>query len=115
MKAYRRNLRKRMTAAEIALWNKINKRQLADARFLRQYSIGRFIVDFYCPKLKLAIEVDGEIHNDPEQQFYDEKRTYLLKREGVSVLRFKNDDVFDCQQQVLEQILNQIELLRQEK
>ena len=102
MQPYRRILRKNMTEAEVALWTMIRKRQLNNERFLRQYSIGRYIVDFYCPKHKLAIELDGEIHL--YQQEYDDRRTEYLKSLGVTVLRFENREVLDYSTRVLERI-----------
>ena len=73
-------------------------------RFLRQYSIGHFIVDFYCPKYKLAIELDGAGHFNSEQAQYDIQRTECLNSLGVTVVRFENYEVFDYPQGVLDEI-----------
>jgi very-short-patch-repair endonuclease len=59
LKNYRKSLRQKMTKAEIALWSKIKNSQIAGHKFRRQYSIGFYILDFYCTDLKLAIELDG--------------------------------------------------------
>jgi len=101
MQERRRELRKKMTSAEAALWKKLQKQQLGE-RFLRQYSIGHYVVDFYCPKYKLAIELDGEVHFNEEQQEYDKQRTQFLNSVGVNVIRFENSDVFKNTERVLE-------------
>ncbi len=62
-KEKRRDLRRNMTKAEVLLWLQLKSRKMLGQRFLRQYGIDAYVVDFYCPKLKLAIEVDGESHN----------------------------------------------------
>jgi len=101
---FRRKLRKQMTAAEVALWIMIKNKQLVGERFRRQFSIGHYILDFYCPKYKLCIELDGAGHFTEEGQEYDNKRTNYLKSVGVLVIRFENFEVFDRPMQVLEEI-----------
>ena len=93
-----------MTSAEAVLWTMINKRQLDGARFLRQYSAGNFIVDFYCPIAKLAIELDGQPHFEESQIEYDKRRTVYLNAQGIRVLRFENIEIFDYPQRTLEEI-----------
>jgi len=102
MKSFRRKLRKAMTSAEVALWLMIKDKQLDNKRFLRQYSVGRFIVDFYCPECKLAIELDGEVHLYQEEE--DMKRTEYLNSVGIRVLRFENFEVFDYPDRTLNEI-----------
>jgi len=114
MKDFRQKLRKTMTPAEIALWMMIKNKQLAGERFLRQFSVDRFIVDFYCPKYKLAIELDGEGHNNEEQREYDNIRTSLLNELGIRVLRFENFEVFNYPQRTLDEILRYIESLKKD-
>ena len=105
VKAYRRQLRNNMTPAEVALWSMINKKQLNGERFLRQYSIGSYIVDFYCPKHKLAIELDGQVHYDSEEAIErDARRTKFIESFGVKILRFENFEVFDYPQRTLDEI-----------
>ena len=106
MKPYRRKLRATMTPAEVVLWMMIKNKQLNGERFLRQYSIGHFVVDFYCPKYKLAIELDGEVHNSEEAEVYDTKRTEYLQSLGITVLRFENFEVFDYPLRTLDEITN---------
>jgi len=104
MKPFRRKLRKNMTAAEVALWLMIKNKQLDGERFLRQYSIGHFVVDFYCPKYKLAVELDGEVHFTDEAEAYDKERTEFLSSVGVRVLRFENFEVFQYPMRTLDEI-----------
>ncbi len=108
MKPFRRKLRKNMTAAEVALWMMIKNRQLNGEKFLRQFSVGHFIVDFYCAKYKLAIELDGAGHFTNDRKEYDAKRTEYLNTVGVRVIRFENFEVFDYPMQVLEEIKNHL-------
>lgn len=104
MKPFRRKLRKKMTPAEVALWVMLKNRQLVGERFLRQFSIGHYIVDFYCHKYKLAIELDGAGHFTDEGRAYDARRTAFLNSVGITVIRFENLEVFNYPGQVLEEI-----------
>lgn len=91
-KGMRRNLRKKLTPQEIILWSRLRRNQTG-YKFRRQHSIGKYIVDFYCPEKKLIIEVDGWQHE--EQKVYDEERTKYFESLGLKVLRFWNNDVND--------------------
>jgi Uncharacterized protein conserved in bacteria len=104
MKPFRRKLRKQMTAAEVALWLMIKNRQLDGERFLRQFSIGYYVVDFYCHKYKLAIELDGEGHFTEEGEASDAARTEFLNSVGVRVLRFENFEIFQYPERTLDEI-----------
>jgi very-short-patch-repair endonuclease len=86
-------LRKNMTLAELILWKKLKDKKIFKSKFRRQHPVDIFIVDFYCHEYKLAIEIDGEIHNNEETKEYDLGRTAELKNYGISVLRFTNDQV----------------------
>jgi very-short-patch-repair endonuclease len=96
-----------MTDAERHLWSHLRRRQLVEAKFRRQASIGRYIVDFVCFEEKLIIELDGGQHT--EQVEYDEQRTSWLNSQGFRVLRFWNHEVFEDLDSVLEVILNALE------
>ena len=104
LKNRRKSLRKSLTPAEAFLWRHLNKRQLEGRKFRRQHSIGPYIVDFYCAKEKLIIELDGEVHNNPMAESYDIKREKYLERLGFSVIRFENKFVFEFLTQVLQEI-----------
>ena len=97
-------LRKNMTAAEKILWNELKNRRVFKPKFRRQHPIDIFIVDFYCHKFKLAIEIDGEIHLDPEIAEYDDGRTHDIEKLGIKILRFSNEDVFNNLNLVLKEI-----------
>ena len=86
-----KELRKNMTSAEKKLWN--NYLRTLKIRFLRQRPIDNFIVDFYCAKLNLVIEIDGESHFTNEAKIYDAQRTLILESYGLQVIRFTNEDV----------------------
>ena len=91
LKERARELRKNMTVAEKRLWKNILKH--FDFPVLRQKPIDQYIVDFYCPKFKLVIEIDGDFHFTQEGKTYDEVRTSILEGYGLKVLRFTNDEV----------------------
>jgi very-short-patch-repair endonuclease len=82
-----------MTDVEVVLWTKVRRKQLFGIPFYRQKPIGNYIVDFYCPKAQLVIEVDGGQHYKPEGALRDSVRDSFLKDLGFSVLRFSNRDV----------------------
>jgi very-short-patch-repair endonuclease len=106
LKAY--ELRRNMTFAEKLLWEELKNRSIFKVRFKRQHPIDIFIVDFYCHKLKLAIEVDGEIHLEKEIKDYDDGRTYDLEKLGLKILRFTNNQIIDDLETVRNNILNEI-------
>ena len=88
-----RSHRNDMTLAEIILWSRLRMRQVDGHKFRRQHPIFNYIVDFYCHKLKLVIEVDGEIHSTTEMKKQDSKRENILKLNGYNVIRFSNYEV----------------------
>ena len=103
-----RELRHESTPAEQTLWRYLRDRRMRGFKFRRQHPIERFILDFYCEDLKLAIEVDGGGHLEPEQEQYDVARTQTLNDLGIQVLRFWNNDVLERTDLVLEEIHNAI-------
>jgi very-short-patch-repair endonuclease len=95
-RAKRKSLRNNPTEAERKLWQYLKGKQLLGVKLRRQYSVDTYILDFYAPKLKLAIEVDGATHfTTPEEKYYDENRTKYLKGFGIKILRFSNEDVYE--------------------
>ena len=90
LKQRRRYLRKNQTFPETLVWNVIRSRQINGFKFKRQYSIGSFIVDFFCPELRLAIEIDGDTHYQAGATQKDQEREHYLKSFGVKFLRFTN-------------------------
>jgi len=98
-------LRKNMTKAELILWNKLRDKKIFKSKFRRQHPVDIFIVDFYCHESKLVIEIDGEMHNIEENKEYDLGRTAELRKLGISVLRFTNDQVIYKLDEVIIRIL----------
>ncbi len=98
-------LRKNQTNAERLLWSKLRNRQLCSARFLRQFSFGNYIVDFYCSQFKLAIEIDGGQHNEVFNQEKDLLRTRYFQNHKIKVLRFWNNEVLTNISGVCEEIV----------
>jgi len=102
----RKKLRSNLTPAEAFLWKHLKAKQLEGKKFVKQHSIGNYIVDFYCASEKLIIELDGEVHNNPSAQEYDEIRTVYLNELGYVVVRFENKLVFDQLPSILQEIRN---------
>jgi very-short-patch-repair endonuclease len=94
------------------LWDKLRRAELRGIRFRRQHPIGRFVADFYCPRAKLVVEVDGSIHDGREEA--DEQRDQLMIASGYAVLRFKNEQVLGDADAVVQAITRRLdELLKQ--
>lgn len=106
LKTKRKSLRKNQTIAEKHLWQFLRNKQLKGHKFFRQYSIGPYIVDFYCPKLKLAIESDGGQHNQKPNRDYDTKRSKYLSHSGIKTIRYWNNQALSNPKSVLEDIIN---------
>ena len=108
---YAKTMRKTPTTAEQLLWQQLRNKQVLGLHFRFQHPLLYFIADFYCHAIRLIIEVDGSIHNLPSQYQYDELRTLELSNYGITVLRFKNEDVINHIQIVLEEINKQAQTL----
>ena len=93
-KEKRRKLRKNSTHSEDLVWRYLRNRQLLGYKFKRQYSVDHFVIDFYCPEIKFAIELDGASHLLPEQKEYDIKRQKYLETFGITFLRISDDELF---------------------
>jgi very-short-patch-repair endonuclease len=93
LKEYRRFLRNNLTPAEALLWKTLQSRQLLGVKFRRQHSIGIYILDFYCPKYRLGIELDGSVHLETIVMENDQVRTSYLNSVGIHVLRFDNEQI----------------------
>ena len=90
LKAERKALRTNGTVAEAVLWTALKAKRLDGWRWRRQFSVGNYILDFYCPKAKLCIELDGDAHFTPDGLEADAVRTEYLTQLGIRVLRFEN-------------------------
>jgi len=111
LKRFRKKLRNEGTRAEAVLWTHLKKRQLGGYKFRRQHSIGRYIVDFYCPKKRLAVELDGAYHFTAKGKFRDRRRDAWLNQQGITVLRYENRRVFEDPAAVLTHILCSLEAI----
>jgi very-short-patch-repair endonuclease len=108
LKQFSRELRKNMTDAENVLWSRIRGKQLKNCQFYRQKIIGNYIADFYSPKAKLVIELDGGQHYDSDEKEKDAQRDAYMANIGLKVLRFSDRDVFEKLEGILEEIWAQI-------
>jgi tryptophan synthase alpha chain len=97
-------LREFKTKAEDKLWQKLRSRQLNNLKFRRQHPFGEYVLDFYCNEVKLCVEVDGNIHNNKLIIENDEERTKILNENGITVIRFKNEDIIGNIKKVLKNI-----------
>lgn len=101
-------LRKRMTLPEKIIWDELKNRRITKVKFRRQHPVDIFIVDFYCHEIKLAIEIDGEVHQDEDVKEYDDGRTHDIEKLGITVLRFTNTDVINQRSKVISAIKKSI-------
>ena len=104
LRQFARNLRSNMTDAELLLWSKIRRKQICGCQFYRQKNIANYIVDFYCPKEKLIIEIDGGQHYTDEGIKKDQVRNQHLEKLGFTVLHFSDVEVLKNIDGVVEQI-----------
>ena len=101
-----RALRQNLNPAEARLWSVLKSGQLAGRKFRRQHSVGEFILDFYCPQEKLAIELDGADHFTVSGNLHDAARTTYLNAVGIRVIRFENKLIWSALESVLQAIEN---------
>jgi very-short-patch-repair endonuclease len=113
MKQRRKSLRHSMPKAEVILWTYLSRRQMHGYKFRRQYSVDQYVLDFYCPRLKLAVEVDGESHFKTGAKEYDKIRQEYIETFGIQFLRVTNDNVCHNIEGVVQTIYNNIDMLVQ--
>lgn len=111
MQERRRQLRRDMTKSEKILWDVLRNKKLKE-RFHRQFSVDEYVIDFYCPELKLAIEVEGNIHDLPEQKIYHRKRQEYLETFGIKLFYFRNEEILEELDNVIRKIETEIGKLR---
>ncbi|MCW3114458.1 MAG: leucyl-tRNA synthetase [Segetibacter sp.] len=112
LKGYGRDNRKNATEAEDILWQKLRNNQVG-TKVRRQHAINGFIADFALMEINLVIEIDGEYHNEQQQQEYDEARTKYLGEFGFDILRFTNDEVLQQTESVIANLKQEIESRKQ--
>jgi len=110
-----KELRNKMTDAESVLWESLRNKQFLGLKFRRQHPVSRFIVDFYCHKYKLVIELDGNIHDLSDVKTNDNNRENELKEFGLKILRLKNIEITNNLSKSLDKIKKEIELINQNK
>jgi very-short-patch-repair endonuclease len=101
---FARQMRHELTEAERKMWEILRSRRLQGFKFRRQVPMCGYILDFYCVRVKLAIELDGGQHADPDAIAYDQRRADRLAAEGIRILRFWDDDVLKHSANVAEAI-----------
>lgn len=107
LRRFARRMRREPTPAEEALWRLLRHRRLAGFKFRRQHTYGPYILDFYCPRARLVVELDGDTHATPEGLQADAERSAYLEARGLVILRFWNTEVADDQEAVLTRIVEE--------
>ena len=111
VESIRRDLRQNMPKAEVLLWQRLRSKQINGLRFRRQFSVGNYVLDFYCPSAKLGIELDGETHFTEDGIKHDEVRSRVISEHGIELVRFTNTDIYKN----LEGVVTQIALMVEER
>jgi very-short-patch-repair endonuclease len=114
-KEKRRKLRRNQTFCEKVVWLHLRNRRMLGYKFRRQYSVDKFVIDFYCPELKLAIEIDGSVHDNPENLRYDRRRQKYIEQFGIVFLRIKNSELLGNENLMFKRIEQTILELKSKK
>ena len=104
-KSFRKELRHKLTPTEATLWKRLKNKGAGDLKFRRQQGVGPYILDFYCPELRIDIELDGTVHDTYAAYEYDKQRTAFLQKQDIRVIRFRNEQVWSNIDAVVEEIL----------
>lgn len=110
-KLKRRILRRKATPAETVVWKILRDRRFSGYKFRRQYSVGKLVLDFYCPEAKLAIELDGSSHLNKDSKRYDKIREEFVETCSISFLRLNNSEIYEDMDRVSNKIQNTLSLL----
>lgn len=102
-KDLRKKLRNSLGLPEIILWRELKGLKLGK-KFRRQYGVGSYVLDFYCPELRIGIELDGNTHDNQKAYVYDQQRTEFIKSQNIKIIRFQNKDVLNNLDSVIEEI-----------
>ncbi len=108
LKQLARNLRNNSTLSEVLFWNEVKTSQILGYQFFRQKAIGNFIVDFYCPKLKLVIEIDDDSHGYVKAMEQDELKEKYLSKIGLELIRYDDHDVKTGMSNILDHLIDWI-------
>ncbi len=93
-----------MPIAEVILWSKLKSKQVNGVKFRKQYSVGQYILDFYCPAYKLGIEVDGDSHFQDNNA--DKLKAEYIKKHGIELIRFTNTEIYNSLEYVIQKIMD---------
>ena len=107
-KEKRRDLRQSETIAESNMWSQLRNRGCLGLKFKRQFSIDKYIIDFYCPEYKIAIELDGNVHELENVKKYDAQRQKYLEDYGIHFIRITNEEYLGNPNKAFEKIENNI-------
>ncbi|HSZ73301.1 MAG TPA: DUF559 domain-containing protein, partial [Rhizomicrobium sp.] len=107
-----KDLRRKMTEAEVMLWSKLRRNSVYGLKFRRQHPVGPYIADFACVPSRLIVEVDGATHCSDEELAYDRKRDAFLKEQGWRVVRIWNGDIYKDLDTIVEMIGSLVRPLR---
>ncbi len=110
-KSKRRQLRRDQTPAEELVWRFLRNRRTKNFKFRRQYSVDKFVIDFYSPELKLAVEIDGDVHDLPAQKEHDIARQSYLESFGIKFIRIRNEELFANTDKAFDRIEQMIKVL----
>ena len=110
----RKELRHQMSKAEVVLWTQLKGKKMQGHKFRRQYGVGPYVLDFYCPKLRLAIEIDGDSHFQAGAEEYDRDRQALIEKLGIRFLRFTNLGVYESLNGVLEKVADAVQRIKRD-
>jgi len=108
LKSRRRELRSNQTNAEKKLWEMLRGRRFQGLKFHRQFGIGPYILDFYCPKFRFGIELDGSSHTEKENAILDKEREKILQASNIKIIRFWNDEIENNIDRVLKKIRKEL-------
>ncbi len=109
----RKSLRNNATIPEAILWRRLKGKQVNGLKFRRQFGVGPYVLDFYCPEIRLSIELDGEVHNNYSVEEYDNIRTSFLNENNIREFRFKNDVVYHNIENIVEEIIQYQQRMRE--
>ncbi len=108
-KKLRQHFRNNMPRTEVLLWNRIKGKQILGYKIRRQYGVGNYVIDFYCPKLKLGIEIDGDSHFTVEGLNHDRIRNNYIAGKGIELLRVTTTEIYDNMDGVLEYVAREFQ------
>jgi very-short-patch-repair endonuclease len=110
-KEKRRQLRKDQTYCEKIVWLYLRDRKTLGYKFRRQYSVDKYVIDFYCPELKLAVEIDGSIHDQPDQKEYDARRQEHIEKFAIIFVRITNEELLGNPNMAFKRIEDAIKII----